>query len=179
MANLIIGEQAIPFTLPGVDGRLHSLVDYGDRMAIAVIFLSNSCSYVRAWEDRLIALQAEYAENGVQFIGINSNDPEQATGETLERMQARAAEKGYNFPYLQDARQEVAAAYGATRTPEVFLFDHLGTLRYHGAIDDNYADPSAVQEHYLRDAINAILAGDRVSLEETDPVGCTIVGVQV
>lgn len=179
MATLIIGEQAVPFTLPGVDGDLHSLVDYGDRIAVAVIFMANGCPYVRAWEDRLIALQAEHADNGVQLIAINSNDPAESPGESLDEMRVRAGEKGYNFPYLHDTRQEVADAYGATRTPEVFLFDQQRTLRYHGAVDDNHEDPDAVTDPYLRDALSAVLAGDRVSLEETEPVGCAIARVQV
>ncbi len=174
MANITIGDEAIPFTLPGVDGRLHSLVDYGDRKALAVIFIANHCPYVQAWEDRLIALQAEFAGQGVQFLAIGSNDANQQPGDGFEAMRERAEEKGYTFPYLHDSKQEVATAYGATHTPEVFLFSPGDILRYHGAVDDNHADPDQVQFHYLRDAIAAVLANERPPVEETELVGCTI-----
>jgi len=89
-------------------------------------------------------------------------------------MQKRARLKGYPFPYLFDETQEVARAYGAERTPEVFVFDRDRRLRYHGAIDDNYEDPSRVRAHYLRDALDALLAGEPVPVEDTRPVGCTV-----
>jgi peroxiredoxin len=89
-------------------------------------------------------------------------------------MKERARDKGFNFPYLYDASQEIARAYGAERTPEVFLFDQRGVLRYHGAIDDNYDDPRAVRSHYLRQALDAMLAGQTPSLAQTPPVGCTV-----
>jgi len=89
-------------------------------------------------------------------------------------MKQRAREKGFNFPYLRDETQEVARAYGAERTPEVFLFNKGLMLRYHGAIDDNYDDPKSVREHYLREAVTAILDGRPVPTSETRPVGCTV-----
>jgi hypothetical protein len=89
-------------------------------------------------------------------------------------MKERAREKKFNFPYLRDETQEVARAYGAERTPEVFLFDKGLTLQYRGAIDDNYDNPSAVKEHYLRGALDAMLSGKPLSTSETKPVGCTV-----
>ena len=174
MANLTIGDAFIPFTLPGVDGTQTSYVDYADRIGVAVIFSCNHCPYVQAWEDRMIAIQDEYEEQGIQLIAINANDAEQYPSDSFEAMKERASQKGFNFPYLYDKSQEVAEAYGAERTPEVFLFDQGDTLRYHGAIDDNYEDPSAVQEAYLRDAIEALLEGHKPPTETTPPVGCTI-----
>ncbi len=174
MANLKIGDPAIPFRLPGVDGREHALDDYADRAAVVVIFSANHCPYVQAWEDRMVALQREYAPRGVQFLVISSNDPAQYPEDSFDRMKERARDKGYNFPYLFDETQEVARAYGAQRTPEVFVFDSNRRLCYHGAIDDNYEDPNKVRSHYLRDALEAVLAGRQPAVSETPPVGCTI-----
>jgi hypothetical protein len=89
-------------------------------------------------------------------------------------MKERSEEKGFNFPYLYDESQEVARAYGAERTPEIFLFDKGGTLRYHGTVDDNYDDPAAVRNHYFRDALEAVLGGRHPLTAETVPEGCTI-----
>ncbi len=174
MAALKIGDKAIPFKLIGVDDQQHALSDYADKAAVAVIFSCNHCPYVRAWEDRMIQIQADYADKGVQLIAINANDATKYPDDSFPKMKERAQEKGFNFPYLYDETQEVARAYGAERTPEVFLFDGEGILRYHGAIDDNYEDPNAVQHHYLRDALDAVLAGQDPPVAETPPVGCTI-----
>lgn len=174
MANLKTGDKAIPFTLPGVDGRVHSLAEYADREAVVVIFSCNHCPYVRAWEDRMVQIQADYADKGVQLIAISANDAQKYPDDSFPRMKERAEEKGFNFPYLYDETQEVARAYGAERTPEVFLFDKNGVLRYHGAIDDNYENPNAVRHHYLRDALDAVLAGQTPPTTETPPVGCTV-----
>jgi peroxiredoxin len=174
MANLKPGDQAVPFSLPGVDDQQHALADYADKEAVAVIFSCNHCPYVRAWEDRMVQIQADYADKGVQLIAINSNDARKYPADSFPNMKERAREKGFNFPYLHDERQEIAHAYGAERTPEVFLFDKSGVLRYHGAIDDNYDNPNAVRSHYLRDALDAVLAGQAPPTAQTPPVGCTI-----
>lgn len=174
MANINIGEQAISFSLPGVDGQTHSLAQYEDKKIVAVIFSCNHCPYVLAWEDRLIAAQKDYAEKGVQFILISANDVSKYPADSFPNMQAHAAEKGFPFPYLYDETQEIARAYGAERTPEIFLFDEGRTLRYHGAPDDNYEEPQAVKAQYLRDALEAVLEGQAPAVAETPPVGCTI-----
>jgi peroxiredoxin len=174
MANLKPGDRAIPFTLPGVDDKQHALADHAGKEAVAVIFSCNHCPYVRAWEDRMVQIQADYADKGVQFIAINANDARRYPDDSFPKMKERASEKGFNFPYLYDETQETARAYGAERTPEVFLFDKGGILRYHGAIDDNYGDPKAARNHYLRQALDAVLAGQAPPKVETPPVGCTV-----
>jgi len=174
MAKVKIGDNVVAFNLPGVDGRQHSLSEYLGKNAVVVIFSCNHCPYVRAWEDRMVQVQADYAGKGVQLIAINANDGVKYPDDSFPKMKERAREKGFNFPYLHDETQKVAQAYGAERTPEVFLFDRKGVMCYHGTIDDNYDDPKAVKTHYLRDALDAVLAGKRVSLPETRPVGCTI-----
>jgi peroxiredoxin len=174
MANLNLGDRWISFNLPGVDDKQHDLADYSDREATAIIFSCNHCPYVRAWEDRMIQVQHDYANRGVQLVAINANDAERYPDDSFPRMKERAQEKGFNFPYLYDATQGAARAYGAERTPEVFLFDKKGFLRYHGAIDDNFEDPGAVQHHYLREALEAVLSGQDPPVTESRPVGCTI-----
>jgi peroxiredoxin len=122
----------------------------------------------------LIYIQAEYAGRGVRLVAISANDAKRYPDDSFPRMKERSEEKGFNFPYLYDESQEVARAYGAERTPEIFLFDKGGTLRYHGTVDDNYDDPAAVRNHYLIDAIEAVLGGREPITTATAPVGCTI-----
>ena len=107
------------------------------------------------------------------FVGINANDPAKYAADSFENMQVLAQERGLPFPYLHDETQEVATAYGAERTPEVFLFDADLKLRYHGAPDDNY-DETQASVPYLRNALDAVLAGEAPPVAETPPVGCTI-----
>jgi peroxiredoxin len=173
MANLKIGDKAIDFTLIGTDNLKHSLTDYPGNCAV-VIFSCNHCPYVRAWEDRMVAIQGDYASKGVHLIAINSNDAEHYPEDNFENMKARAKDKHFSFPYLRDEDQTVAKLYGAQRTPEVFVFDRDSKLRYHGAIDDNYDDPSAVKRHYLRNALDALVGKTKPPVPETQPVGCTI-----
>ncbi len=174
MAKLTPGQQARAFTLPGVDDQQYALADFADKSAIVIIFSCNHCPYVRAWEDRMNEIQHDYARRGVQLVAINPNDDKKYPDDSLEKMRQRAHEKEFVFPYLRDATQEVARAYGAERTPEVFVLDDHGIVRYHGAIDDNYEDARAVTKHYLRDALDALLAGEEPSITTTPPVGCTV-----
>ena len=122
----------------------------------------------------MVAIQTDYVGKGVHLIAINSNDAEQYPEDSFENMKLRVKEKHFNFSYLRDDDQRVARLYGAQRTPEVFVFDRYSILRYHGAIDDNYDDPSAVKRRYLRNALDALLGGTKASIPETQPVGCTI-----
>jgi len=171
---LAINDSIIPFNLKGVDGKTYTPEDFKGKKALAVIFWANHCPYVQAWEERIIQLQKEYADRGVQFILVSSNDPAKYPEDGFEAMKERARMKGYPFPYVFDETQEVARAYGAERTPEIFLFDQEGKLRYHGAPDDNYENPQAVRHHYFREAIEAVLKGQEPGIQETRPVGCTV-----
>jgi len=173
VANLKIGDKALNFNLTGTDDKSHSLSDYANKHTV-VVFSCNHCPYVRAWEDRMVKIQSDYADKGVQLIAINANDASKYTEDSFQNMKVRVREKKFNFPYLRDEDQKVATSYGAQRTPEVFLFDSKGTLQYHGAIDDNYDEPNAVKVHYLRNALDAVLQGSKVAIAETAPVGCTV-----
>lgn len=171
---LSIGDRAPWFSLPSVDGSHVDLDSLAGSSAVAVIFSCNHCPYVMAWEERMIAIQRDYADRGLKMVAINSNDQVMYPEDSFEAMVERSANAGFNFPYLRDDSQDVPRAYGAERTPEVFLFDSELRLVYHGAIDDNYEEPDEVESSYLRDAIDAVLKGEVPKIQETPPVGCTI-----
>ena len=171
--TIVLATEAPPFELPGVDGQIHSLEDYADAPALAVVWSCNHCPYVRAWEGRMSAIQRDYADRGFRLVAINSNDAENYPEDSFDAMKARAREQGFPFDYLHDESQDVLRAYGAERTPEVFLFDRDRRLVYHGAIDDS-RDEDAVTEHYLRDAIDAVLEDHEPPVSETRAVGCSV-----
>src|SRR5215467_1693377 len=170
---LSLGEEAPNFDLPGVDGSAHSLESYSDSKVVVVVFTCNHCPYSRAYEDRLVSIQRDYAEIGVQFIAINSNDDTSYPEDSFENMVTRAKEKGFNFPYLRDRTQEVVSAYGAVCTPHVFAFDSGRILRYRGRIDDS-RDPSKVTTSDLRNALDDMVSGTTVRKPDTRPFGCSI-----
>jgi len=177
--TLTIGAPIPPFrSLPGTDGKAHSLDEFTGRKILTIVFSCNHCPYVQAYEGRMIAFQESYAGKGVQLIAINSNETKNYPEDNFEGMVQRAQTQGFNFPYLRDDDQSVAAAYGASHTPEFFVFASDGgtphTLRYHGKMDDNYQVPSAVKKKFLTDAVDAILAGKPVADPETHSIGCTI-----
>ena len=157
-----------------VDGRFLSIADVQGTKGTLVIFACNSCPWVKAWLDRLVDLGNAYREKDIGVIMINSNDPGVRKEDAYEVMQKRAQEKGMRFPYVVDATSDVARAFGATHTPEAFLFDAGGRLVYHGAVDDNARDPKAVKHPYLRDALEAVLNGKSVAVPVTKSIGCSI-----
>lgn len=169
MARLAPGDPAPPFELPDVDGRTWRLGDHAGQ-PVAVVFSCCHCPYVVAWEDRLNALAREY-EGRAALVAVNSNAG--YLGDSPADMKERAEEKDFAFPFLYDEAQEVARAYSAARTPEVFLFDGAHRLAYHGAPDSNYADAESA-EPWLRNALDAVLDGREPPLTETPPVGCSV-----
>jgi peroxiredoxin len=172
--GLSIGSPAPGFSLLGVDGRTYSYADVAGTQATVVLFWCNHCPYVVPNQDRVIRMQAQYAARGVRFTAICANNPAAYPEDDYEHMVKRAQDKGYNFPYLHDPGQETARAYGAQRTPEVFVFDAGGRLRYHGRIDDNHQDEAQAVSHDLRDALDALLDGKLPEVEETGAYGCSI-----
>ena len=174
MNMLELGDPAPAFRLPGVDGRTYSLEGLADKQVLVVIFSCNHCPYVQAYEDRMVAIQRDYRDRGVQLIAINSNDDVNYPEDRFERMVERAKSKAYNFPYLRDAAQDVAKAYGATHTPHLFVFGQDRRLRYTGKIDDAWQNPTAVKRHYLREALDALLGGAAPVEAKTHAIGCTI-----
>lgn len=172
---LSVGDRAPDFELPGVDDEVHHLTPYCQKYyAIATIFMSNTCSVVQGYIKRLKQLQNEFESQGVIFIGINANDTEKSPQDSFENMKTFAAECDLNFPYLRDPSQDVARSFGATLTPEVFLLDREGFVRYHGAIDDNPEFPEKVQQFFLRDAIAGVLQNRDFSPQSTEAIGCAL-----
>ncbi|MBX3269881.1 MAG: thioredoxin family protein [Sandaracinaceae bacterium] len=173
---LALGERAPMRThrMRGVDGQMASVASVAGRHGTLVIFTCNHCPWAQAWESRITELGNTYRDRGVGVIAINPNDPVQFPADGYEQMQRRAEAAGMRFPYVVDETSNVARAYGATRTPEVFLFDRRGRLVYHGAIDDNAHQPEQIQHHYLRDALEAVIAGRAIAEGETRFLGCSI-----
>ncbi len=172
--QLPIGAPLPRFSgLKGVDGKLHSDSGYSDPVLV-VVFSCNHCPYVQAYEDRMIDFQKAYAPKGVRLVAINSNEEKNYPEDGFDGMVRRAGERKFNFPYLRDADQSVADAFGATHTPQFFVFDRERKLRYSGKFDDNWKEPGDVREQYLRDAVEAVLAGEPVDVAETHSIGCTI-----
>jgi len=173
---LSLGDAAPMATvkMKSVDGRELSIADVAGAKGMLVMFSCNHCPYVKAWEDRIAAIGNGAPAQGVGVIVINANDPETYPDDDYAAMQKRAQEKGFKFPYVVDATSDVARAFGATRTPEVYLFDAAGRLVYKGAIDDNAQDAAKVQHRYLADAIDALAAGRELGDRETKAIGCSI-----
>jgi peroxiredoxin len=171
---LSIGDTAPGFTLPATDGQSYTYDDIKGPRGTVVLFWCNHCPYVQGSEGRLIQLVGEYKGGGIGFAAINANNPSAYSEDDFPHMQQRSQRQGYNFTYLHDETQEVARSYGAQRTPEAFLFDADGKLRYHGRIDDNPQDAGAVRSSDLRSAIETVLNGSTPDPAETGPIGCTI-----
>ena len=172
-----VGDKAADFKLKNVDGSYISMSDYPEAKGFVVVFTCNTCPYAQAYENRIIAIDKKYAPLGYPVIAINPNDPSIVPGDSFEAMKERAKEKNYPFPYLKDANQEVYKEYGATRTPHIFLLNKNGNalvVKYIGTIDDNYKDASAVQQTFLADAIDALLAGKNPEPSTTKAIGCSI-----
>lgn len=165
------GAVAPDFTLPvAADGKPVALKELlAKNKAVAVIFIATKCPVSNAYNGRMSALAKEYAAKGTAVVGVNSNVSEPAA-DVVEH----AKKNGLDFPILKDPGNKVADAWGATRTPEVFLLDPKGVVLYHGRIDENQDDPKGVQSPDFRNALDAVLAGQPVPKAETKAFGCTI-----
>jgi peroxiredoxin len=170
-----LGGSAPDFEgLLGVDGSTYSLSSFAGKELLAIIFSCNGCPTVRGAEDGLVALQDEYANQGVQLLAINANNAYLSPSDTYAEMVRRAEEKSFNFPYVKDEDGSVARLYGARRTPHVFLLDRERKLRYRGRIADS-RDPAKVTRRDLACAVEELLTARDVEVIETEPSGCAIV----
>jgi peroxiredoxin len=169
--KVCIGDKAADFAeIDGVDDKKHSLADYKESKAVVVIFTCNGCPFAKDYEDRIIAVQKDYQDRGVQVIAINVNN---RAVDKLDKMKERAKKKSFNYPYLYDSSQKSARDYGAEMTPEVFVLDGERKIAYMGAIDNNI-ETFRVTKPYLRDALDAVLAGKTPETTETKPHGCSV-----
>jgi peroxiredoxin len=166
-----IGEQAPTFSLPDTRGILR---EPDSAPATVLVFTCNHCPYALAWHERLIELAADYSERGVRMLAINPNDAERYPRDSSEVMRERVEHGEFDgVPYLRDESQQVARAYDARTTPDIFVLDSGGILRYRGAPDADCDDPSQ-HAAWLRGALDALLEGRVPDPAETRPVGCSI-----
>lgn len=172
--TLQVGDAAPDFSLPGVDDKTYSLSDFASSKVLVIVFSCNHCPYVIGSEDRMIRFHADYANRGVAFVSINSNEEETHPTDSLAHMVERAREKDFQFPYLRDKSQQTALAYGALRTPHYYVFDASRTLRYTGRMDDNPRNPGQETTRELRDAVDALLQDKKPAVELTNPIGCNV-----
>jgi peroxiredoxin len=173
---LTIGDRApaADVKMKNVDGRELTIKEVAGAKGTLVIFSCNHCPWVKAWEQRIAELGNACKTKGIGVIVVNPNDPTAYPEDSFEGMQERAKARGFQFPYVVDSTSGVARGFGATRTPEAFLFDSTGVLVYHGAIDDNAEDAAKVTKRYLRDALDAVAAGSKPAVAESKAIGCSI-----
>ena len=172
-----IGDTVSDFRLKSVAGKMVSMSENRAAKGYIIIFTCNHCPFSRAYEGRIIALDKKYASQGYPVLAINPNDPSAYEEDSFENMKAIAKSKGYTFDYMQDENQDVARAFGATRTPSAYIVKREGerfTMQYIGAIDDNSQDANGVTKHYIEDALNNLLSGKPVVNNFTKTVGCAI-----
>ena len=172
-----IGALAADFNLENIDGSFVSLSDFSESKGFIVVFTCNTCPYAVAYEDRIEALNKKYAKKGYPVIAIMPNNTEIKPGDALDAMRKRANKKGFTFPYLIDREQAVFPQYGATKTPHVYVLqknNEMLTVRYIGAIDDNYKDANKVVLKYVEDAVDALLMNRKVPVSKTRAIGCSI-----
>jgi len=169
-----IGKPCPDFLLPGVDGRTYALRDFTGSKCLLVVFTCNHCPYARAVEDRVIALQREYATGALQLVAICANDAADYPEDARPKLAERWRDKQMPFPYLHDETQGAARAFGAVCTPDFFLFDQDRALRYRGRLDDSWKEPDQVTRRELKEAVDALLAGRAPAEAQRPSMGCSI-----
>jgi thiol-disulfide isomerase/thioredoxin len=180
--TLAIGSAAPPFSLPGIDGKTHTLDEYAGARVLAIVFTCNHCPTAQLYETRIKRLADDYQGKGVTLVAIEPNDPEAVmlselgytdVSDSFDEMKIRAEYRHFNFPYLYDGEtQSVARAYGPKATPHVFIFDQDRKLRYEGRVDNSQRE-SLVKTQDARSAIDALLAGKPVPVSHTGVFGCS------
>lgn len=171
-----IGDEIADFTLKNIDGKDVSIAAYADKGAI-LVFDCNTCPYSKAYRNRIIELNAKYAPKGFPVVAINPNNAEKSPGDSFDEMVSYAKKHNYEHPYLYDADQSIAKAFGATNTPHVFIVSKDAgkmKLSYIGAIDNNTKDANAADKKYVEDAVDALLDGKQPEMTKTKAIGCTI-----
>ncbi|HEY1047134.1 MAG TPA: thioredoxin family protein [Bacteroidia bacterium] len=171
------GATASTFNLKNTDGKMLNPFESMKTKGYIVIFTCNHCPFAKAYEDRIIQLDKNFKSKGYPVIAINSNDSASYPEDSYDEMVKRSKSKKYSFPYLYDQSQEVAKAYGALKTPHVYLLHMEGgvpIVKYTGAIDDNSDDAKKVKEKYLENALNELIAGKEVTVKTTKAIGCGI-----
>ena len=174
--KLTIGSTA-PKTdveMTGTDGETYTLSDAAKKNGLLVMFSCNTCPWVKAWEDRYNDVAKAAARHDIGMIALNPNAAIRDGGESMADMKARAKKKGYDFPYVLDKGATLATAFGATKTPDLFLFNSEMKLVYRGAIDDSPRDAEGVEKQYILSAMEAMVEDSQIQPEITKSIGCTI-----
>lgn len=172
---LPLGTEAPDFSLPNVDGSTVSLSDLADAPALVVAFTCNHCPFVKHIADEFAAFGNEYTDKGVAVVAISSNDVENYPDDSPEKMAVEAQARGFKFPYLYDATQDVAKAYAAACTPDFYVFDKDRQLVYRGQFDSSRPESGIpVTGEDLRAAVDAVLAGNTPSEQQSPSIGCNI-----
>jgi AhpC/TSA family protein len=169
----MVGERAPALELPDTEGNVHTLPGSGEAPATVVVWTCNHCPYALGWHDRVVQAAHDYGPRGVRFLAVNSNDAERYPRDSLGAMRDRVQAEGWPFPYLHDESQEAAREWAAQVTPHLYVLDGELRIRYEGAPDADHADPTLNAE-WMREALDAVLAGEPPQRAATDPVGCSI-----
>ena len=175
-STLAIGDRA-PMRetrMKSVDGRELSIAEAAGKKGTLVIVICNHCPWVKAWQSRIASVGNDALKKGIGVIAVNPNDPAEYPEDDFDHMKKQSAKAAFKFPYVMDATSDVSRAFGATRTPEAFLFDADGKLVYHGAVDDNARQEKAVENPWLRQAVEAVASGRAVPVAETKAFGCSV-----
>jgi glutathione peroxidase-family protein len=171
-----IGDKLANFKLEATNGEWYSNFAFADKYALCIIFTSNTCENSKAYWNRIIKLFDQYEEDNMAVVAINSNDVSKEPGDSMDEMKKLITSLQHeNFVYLKDADQTVAKEMGATKNPEVFLFNSKRELVYKGVIDDNWENETQVMMAYLEDAIEYCLDGIDIDYPEIQAVGCDII----
>ena len=173
ISKLKKGMAAPDFSLPGVDGKNYSLRDFKNCKALLVVFMCNHCPYVKPKINELKRMQSDYKNEGLVVVGINPKDENFVPEDNFEGMKKTAKERGINFAYLRDESQKTAKDYGASCTPDPFLFNSEHKLVFHSRIDDTHGQEQA-NRHEMHEAIGQFLKAGKISIEEKPSMGCSI-----
>ncbi|MBD2756179.1 thioredoxin family protein [Spirosoma validum] len=172
-----LGDAIADFHLKNVDGRTVSLADYRTQKGLIVVFTSNHCPFSKNYEDRLMALDRKFAPQGYPILAIMPNDPAAYEDDSFDNMKARARDRSYPYAYVIDETQSTARAFGATRTPQVYVLKQTNgqfILEYVGTVDDSPQDSASAQRRYVDEAVSSLLSGRPVQSPITKPIGCAI-----
>ena len=168
------GMPGMNYKLKDISGNTTTLADVKGNKGTLVIFSCNTCPWVIRWEDRYVSIAEKYTPKGIGVIAVNSNAGRFDGDDSLEEMVKHAKKNDYNFPYAQDPRSQLASKFGATKTPHIYLFDNNDVLVYRGAIDDNARDARSVDEPYLANALDQLIAGNPIEKPISKAIGCGI-----
>lgn len=172
--TLEIGAKAPGFNLPATDGNQYKLNDFDNSKILVVFFTCNHCPYVIQSDEGTRSTVEKYASYGVRFIGVNSNSPNTYPEDSFPYMVKRMEQHNFPWLYLYDEGQDVALAYGAMRTPHFYVFDEKRKLIYTGRATNSPKDPAAITENNLENALDEYLAGEKISNQVTNPIGCNV-----